>query len=250
MFTLVAFSESQDEAGAYTNIAAVADQHVGVSGDIIYTPELNNIIGVVACTGATVPGNPYVDAPSLRRACLLDIEPFYALTIPLTSNLCNNIPLSPLSLAVSEGIKIYSNANPSAAEYHTAGILLADKAITPASGQIFTLRATASITGSNGAWANGAMTFSQTLPVGRYAVVGAVCAAANGVFFRLVFSGYSWRPGFVVNNLVTNNQALCQRYGGLGVWGEFHSITPPTLDILVIDTCTSQVVYLDLIKLG
>jgi hypothetical protein len=38
--------------------------------------------------------------------------------------------------------------------------------------------------------------------------------------------------------------------GGWGVWGEFAHTAPPTVDFLSVSADTSEVVHLDLIKVG
>ncbi len=249
MFTTIAFSESQDPAASYTSVNAVPDQHVTVNGDVIYVPNtFTNVIGVAAFMGATVPGNPYLDSPSLRRVCNLDISPVVAGIIPTgDAGIMYRIE-NPLMLESGEGLKLMDNSNPAAAEYHTGIVLLADGSIKAVTGSIFTLRATASITGVNGNWANGALTFSQVLPVGYYQVVGASVIAANAVGFRFVPVGSVHRPGGICIDSINDDTVFEQRMGRMGTWFEFHSNTPPTLDILAVDACTAQTVYLDLIR--
>lgn len=250
MFTLVGFTASQDSAAAWANIAAIQDQHVATSGNVITIPNLNNFVGAIALMGATVPGTPYLDSPSLRKVALMDISPVIPLTLPSPLDSADILPRSPVKLVTGEGLKCWENANPGAGEYHTVAVLLSDKELTPIKGEIFTVRATAAITAVAGSWVNGNLTLSQTLPVGKYSVVGASCQGTNAVLFRLVGSGYSWRPGFLCNQLITDINSYCQRNGVMGSWLEFDSITPPTLDLMAIAACTAQVVYLDLIKIS
>lgn len=249
-FTVVGYSESQDNAAAYAEVAAIPDQHVHVEGDTIYIPPLCNLLGVMPFMGATVPGNVRMDSPSLRRVCLLDVSPILAVLLAQDTDIFEHQPMLPIKLSEGEGMKCMSNANPGSAEIHSTICLLSDGVPSPAQGEIFTVYATASITGVNSNWANGALTFSQDLPVGRYAIVGAVCLGANMVAFRFVTPGYSWRPGFTCNTAVDDRYPAVQRYGRLGKWCEFDSAVPPTIDVLVVDTCTAQCLYIDLMKIG
>ena len=249
-FTVVAFAESQDEAGAVTGIAGVVDQVVQVVGDVITIPELNNLVGVYAYmgAGAGLQGNPYLDTPSLRSTALLDISPIDPVVIG------GNPPIfiprfeNPLKLTTGEGIRLFSTANPAAAEYHGAVLYLSDGALQPVTGPIFTVRATAAITGVAGSWASGEFVLSQSLPVGTYSIVGAKVVGLNGVAFRFIPKGSGHRPGGLMIQTAVVREQEYQRLGAMGVWLDFHSLSQPALEIHVTAACATQSIFLDLIK--
>lgn len=250
-WTLAAFAESQDEAGAYTKVAAVVDQHLKATGDIIYIPdEYPFLMGYYALMGAVVPGNPYLDSPSLRAKALLDLFPVEPLTLPTAPPSLSMRPQSPTKLKGDEGLMLWSNANPAAAEYHSGLLWLSDGLIEPVKGDIFTVRFTAAVTGVAGAWANGAITLAQTLPAGRYAVVGAGITGANLIAARFVPIGHTNRPGMPAVTTVAGLKDDTFRYGKLGKWFDFDHNVVPSLDILVLDACVAQVGYLDLIQIS
>jgi len=248
-FTIVAFSESIDAGGALTNVAGVTDDTHRVSGDFIYVGSLNNIIGVVAFTGSTG-SRAQLQAPSLRRNVLLDISPVVQGLAGADQDQIHLFPASPLPLATNEGLEALSLADPAAAEQVSVVVFLYDGAIAPVSGEIYTVRATASITASTGDWVSGNLTFGQTLPVGRYQLVGARVEGANLVAARFIFVGEVQRAGVIPVADAADREHPLFRKGGLGVWGEFDSTTPPSLEILASGSNTSQVVYLDLIKIA
>ena len=135
----------------------------------------------------------------------------------------------------------------------SAGTILAwltDGPIAPVSGEMFTVRVTNADTLVANVWTNGALTFDQVLPVGQYAIVGAVFISAGLLAFRFLFQGSTPRPGGLGYDDVSDLPPDKQRYGGLGVWGEFDSRTPPTVDFLSRAADTSQVGYLDLVRIG
>ena len=117
----------------------------------------------------------------------------------------------------------------------------------PVNGEILTIRATASITLVDGVWTNGNITFDQVLPVGDYNIVGMRAEGTGLVAARLVIQGYPWRPGIVGRTTVAQDDLDMMRFGRSGVLGTFNNNVPPTLDAIGA-TGTTQVIYLDLIK--
>jgi len=249
MFTIVAYSASQAEGGVYKTLTPVADQHVRIEGNSIYIGELNKLIGVYVAGGSTAEA-AYIDTPSLRRLALFDITPIQLATTPTGGESVYLFPYNPVSLMTNEGMKVYLKANPASEERHTAVVFLADAALVPVGGEIFTVQASASISATAGQWTYGEITFRQNLPVGRYQVVGAVCYGANLVAFRFVPVGATNRPGGIAITSLGSKPHRYQRGGKLGVWFEFDSTTPPGLEVLAADTCTSQTLFIDLIKVA
>ena len=250
MWTVVGYSESVDQAASYNAMNALPDSHVTVVGTRIYIPTLSYLFGYAINNEGTAYCGAYFDSPSLRRVALLDAATVASSITSVGKPEANIFPLSPVKLSPNEGIECYICDNPAAAAEQSALIFLSDGLIAPVSGEIFTVQATAAITRVANAWANGAITFRQTLPVGRYQVVGARCWGTNLNYFRFVPVGYAYRPGGIACNTAAMQEPEIQRYGGLGVWFEFDSITPPTLDIYGNAACTAQTLQMDLIKIA
>jgi len=100
-------------------------------------------------------------------------------------------------------------------------------------------------------WSSAALTFRQTLPVGRYAVVGAKFVAEDAVAFRFIPIGELQRPGGIANGLNGELAPKEQRYGGMGTWFEFDSQTPPSVEILGHTAIAAdRNIYLDMIKVA
>lgn len=120
-------------------------------------------------------------------------------------------------------------------------------------GPTFTCVASASPTIVAGSWVLASITFNQTLPAGRYAVVGLGVVCNDCTFARLVFPGLSqYRPGVVVQDTYGDfpwSQAF--RFGAFGTMGEFVHNAPPAMEFLG-DTAgaESAVIYLDLVKVA
>ncbi len=232
MFSLVAFSESQDPAGAFVNIAAVTDQHVKAVGDKITVPKsLSILIGAAAFVG-TVGDKCRQVSPSLRRVNPMQIAPTVELLVPPATHPewlrpQNAVPLSP-----DEGLEVEENSNPLAAEQHTVVVALADGPIQPVAGMVYTCHATITLVQLAGAWSLSELTFTDDLPTGIYAIVGARVNAAGAVAFRFVPVGAAHRPGGLVCQDADDLEIWYQRNGSLGEWCEFDTTQPPSVEVI------------------
>lgn len=101
-------------------------------------------------------------------------------------------------------------------------------------GKRFSIRATSAQTLVANAWTLGGLTFDQTLPFGRYAVIGlaATCNDAHAV--RLLFPrDQSYRPGVGCGETIAIRPEVDPfRSGEQGEWGRFESVNSPQLEIL------------------
>lgn len=255
-FHLAAFWENIDQAGALQPLAAAAGEQVLFNtGDEIRVPDdLANVVAAAAIVGQTNTRARLV-SPSLRDIFNPEIAPLNdggdGDCLPSVPHRVMDLRANPIALAAGESLTAETNANQTDADDQSVLVWLADGAISPGvSGEIHTLRATAAITAGVGSWTNGALTFLETIPVGSYAVVGMRAEGTTLVAARLVFRGGGWRPG-VMGSVAAQDEAWPGfRNGGMGVFGEFHSTVPPTLDVLCNDADTSQRVLLDLVKLS
>lgn len=104
---------------------------------------------------------------------------------------------------------------------------------------IICVRASAAITNVLNGWSGpNALTFSQSLRGGVYAVCGAICQGANALAFRLVFPrtkmyhNRKLRPGWLVQTAIgdATNLQLNPWLLGMGEWGQFHTFEPVQLE--------------------
>jgi hypothetical protein len=249
MFTLVGWQQNVNTGGVLTEIAALADQHVRVEGNNIIVPRgMNALLGAYHCAASATLAQ--LSSPSLRRTVLLDIAPIDIGTEPGSPPGFLNLFYSPIALDEDEALRALVAGGEAAAERKVVLAWLGDGPQSPAQGEFFTVRATGSTTLTAYAWTNVALTFTQTLPAGRYAVVG-MRAQSNGcIAARLVFVGGVWRPGCIGSDAISDLSPELFRGGRLGVWGEFEHTQPPTVDFLSVSADTSEIVYLDIVKLS
>lgn len=249
MFHLCAYSESQDTSGVLTNVAAIADPSMTVSGDNIQVPNYaSNLMGVYAI-GTTIT-RAQLQSPSLRRLVNKEIFPVRANATADDDQRLDMFQDNPYQLDVSEQLQALVAEGAAGAERETVLVWLSDGPIAPVGGDIVTVRVTAAQTLATYQWTNAALTFDQVLPVGRYAIVGAEFISAGLLAFRFLFQGSTPRPGYLGGQTVGYIARGPARYGKLGEWGEFESTTPPTIDFLSSSADTSETGVLDLIKVG
>jgi hypothetical protein len=249
VFHLTGWHQSvQPVANVLQNIAGIPDPILAVTGNDVRVPaQLPFLIGAAGLINDASLARVEIQSPSLRVRTNLDVEPIHNGLVWGNPSEINYWPDSPVPIVPNESLNAAVGSAPAAPVIHEAFVWLADGPQAPVTGNIFTIRATAAITLSSGIWVNGALTFNQVLPSGRYAVVGMRVRGANLVVARLVFPGQMPRPGVLAVSAIGNVDPYWPRFGRMGSWGEFDNTVPPTLDALGV-TDTAQTLLLDLIQ--
>jgi len=252
-FHTAAFLESVDPAAAFNALTALADQAITIAGDDLRVPELSQIIAVAGGIETAVESFLRLTSPSLRIRGLFQVEPYStaaaAAVEPASPHRVCDLRRIPLPLVVGENLNAETDSNPVAAQIQWCIVWFAAGPIEAVGGSIFTIRATNASTLTGSVWSNVALTFVEDLPRGRYQVVGMRARSAGLVAARLVFVGGRWRPGVLGTDAQDDLEHPMFRYGGLGVFGEFEDLEPPSVDFLSVSADTAQDVYLDLIQL-
>lgn len=253
MLTTVAWSQSVDPAGAFVQLNAVADQHVRVSGADIQCPALANCVALAGGAENTVAPIMRFSSPSQRRRTTTYVAPINtgaaAAVEPATPPAVLDLRASPIPLVIGEQLNAELNSNPAAAQIQWMVAWLSDAAITPVTGPMFTVRATATTTLVAQAWSNCPITLTEDLPRGRYQLVGLHAISAGMIAARAVFVGGTWRPGCLGGDTVADIISPFFRYGQMGVMGEFEDTDQPTIDVLSVSADTAEEFFLDLIQL-
>ena len=249
MFTTVAWSESQDTSNVLTAMTALADPHVRVSGDDIIVPgALPWVMGLFGL-GANIT-RARLESPSLRRILNQELGPVDDNATPRSPSRLNDFGSNPIPIDPEEALNFFVSEDTAGAEREYGIAFLTSGVVTPAIGDIRTVRATGTTTLTANAWTNCALTFDETLPAGTYHLVGARGNSSGVVAFRFVFSGLPWRPGGIGEVSVDLVGHRNWRRGRSGVWGTFEHNTPPTVDFLSTSADSSQTLELDLIKVS
>ena len=253
-FTLAAWWQSVDPAGAFVALTGVADQHLHVVGPDIQVPSLSQVIALAAGVETTVAQQARFSTPSRRVLSLERVTPTQgnaaAASQPGNPHRLMALSDSPLLLVPGEQANFEINSNPAAVQAQWGLAWFAAAAPPLVKGNIFTVRADGATALVAGAWTLCPLVFAEDLPRGRYQVVGMRAQSATLVAARLVFVGTgaaSWRPGVLGTNSDSHLADPIQRLGRWGVFGEFEDTDPPQVECLANAADAAEVVYLDLI---
>jgi len=250
---LIAWSESLAGSGfTFVNVAACVDPTIHASGDYNYIPKGLNKVIWGAGRGDNMTGFK-LNSPSLRAMFAAGMGPVDNLSSNQTSRElnANYIGENPLPLVESEGVEALIVKPSGGAAIMGAAICLSDGPVISVGGAIFSIDFSTTITTVTGQWVSGAITFAETLPAGRYQIVGSLLWTLNGLFYRFIIPGSGWRPGGVCLHDTQTRTPPWMRNGRCGVLGEFDHDVPPSMELLA-DSAESQGVggCLDLIKIA
>lgn len=256
-FHLAAHLASVDNAGAFADLAALADQRLFTNGNNIRVPALNNIIALAGgAENATVP-RMRVYSPTIERVARVEVTPLNvsaaAAVTPGSPHRIMDLRDDPLVLGVDENYRVELLSNPVAAQFQWMLTWFADGPVQRVNaGNVFPIRATSATTLVAGAWTICNLTLDDELPPGIYAVVGARFQSATVVAGRLNFLGGDnpWRPGAMGSVAINDLASPMFRAGELGEWGRFPFTQLPQAEFLATSADTAELVYLDVVQVG
>lgn len=252
MHGIAVYSKSQTNGVTYDPLNVVVDQSLTPAQSQGYQFPKNYKI-LAACVMGINLSAARINAPSLRNLVLPEIVPgIAAAAVPTRPSIIDYRQQGPVVLA-NEAVVVETSRGGSDAQPVSAALWVTDRFTPAPGGPVFTtVASTVNVLIAN-AWTLSTLTFNQTLPAGKYAVVGMEVVMATAFCARLVFPGQNqWRPGCVVDlaygNLI---QPPIFRYGYMGMYGEFFNTAQPQVEIFGLAAgSTTGAVYLDLIKIG
>ncbi len=249
VYTLAGYAEAQDSA-TLVPAAALADQHLTIDGDGIIVPnDLTNI--VAAYVGGPELTRAQLQSPSIRAFVDAELSPLGAAEEPGDPPEIVDLRRAPIVLEPDEELELHMAFDGAGAEQGTGLVFLADGPISPIDVPgARTVRATSSTAAVARTWTNVAITLGETLPAGRYAIVGLLPVSATMVAARLVVPGSGVRPGALgIDDEQGHGGASMFRNGNFGVMAEFDHNRQPTVDILCTTTDGTQVFLLDIVPI-
>lgn len=252
MHGIAAFSATPLASSVYAALGVVVDQSLTPAQSTGYLFPKNYRMLAAFTVGANLTA-ARINAPSLRNFILPEIvDSLVAATVTTRPPVVDYKGQGPIVMA-NESVVIEVSTTAAAAAIVSGFLWFTDRFTPAPGGQIYTSVATCTLTLIANQWVLGALVFNQTLPAGKYMVVGmdVVCPAA--AVARLVFPGQNqWRPGCVVNvaygNIITPPMF---RMGYMGAFGEFYNTAQPQVEIFGLTAgAQTATVYLDMIKTG
>lgn len=253
MIHTFAFSGAKTDSTANEAAPAIADLTMTrtANGNQYLSPVDASVIAAIALNDTITRAR--LNYPSMRDLGLPEIFPLNALAEPSADfDLCVwgwNGP----KIKKTEEIGADSSNGASTVDTIHIGVWIGD-AFTPIPpGRRFTVRGTATQTLVASAWTSAPITLDQTLPFGRYAVIGAQVTCNDGVLSRLAFNNnLQWRPGFPVGETIAIlDPRQTFRAGQFGLLGTFEQTAPPQLEILGGTAgAETPAIILDLVELS
>lgn len=250
MFHLVGYEQSVDPGGAAVNLNAIREEVVFTNGPDVRVPTaLPNVMGVAVTINDASLVRAQLASPSLRQQANIDIEPIVQALVFGSPTEINLFPEAPIPVTPDEALNLSVVSDPAAPVIHRGLVWLSDGPSQAVKGELLTVRCTSAVTLVTGVWVNGSLAFLQSLPAGKYQVVGMRARGTNLVAARLVFPEQVARPGVAAVNAIGDLDHWLCRFGRMGVWGQFPHTNPPTVDCLGV-TDAAQTYLLDLVRIG
>lgn len=247
-FHLAVYSGSVPTGTGLTQVNAVNDSILTLQNNQLILPENGRLV-VVAGVGTNL-SRIRLNTPSVRQVSLPYYNPVNTTaTVQAVPNVAD-LTSGPITIPFADAIAWEAQTT----DVGTQSVTILNWynfGYRPVpNGQRYRIRATSTITAVASTWANGPITLEQTLPMGNYAVVGMDVVGTNLLAARLIFPGSSYRPGVLPRNAEGNDIWDGFQDGRLGMYGVFNSVNQPNLEIFAIGANTSQVTYLDLVKIS
>lgn len=247
-FTLVGWTKSVAAGATLDLLNALDDPHIRWESTRIIVPSLNKLLALMA-VGANIT-DARITAPSLRKVAEVELAPLNRDAEPLSPPTILDLAENPLELVVGEHLEAKASNDAAAAVQQTVLAWLGDAPVAPVKAKYISVKATSSTTLTAYKWTNGAITLTQTLPYGKYRIIGMRAQSAGLIAARLVIPGYPWRPGVPGTDVISDLDAVRFRFGNCGVFGEFMSDQPPSVDFLSASADTSETIWLDIVPVA
>ena len=242
MFTILSYTKTN--AGAMTNddMTFVTDpEFTGRNSHVTFTEDYDLVYDWITGTAITSARYqvPTWNAIGIEQLPIVNIN---ASAVPNSPPQLGNYYARPLPIPKNEEFQVQSTGSGADTTSYIMVIRPRAAGITPPpGGQPYNVKATATVTATSYTWsAAAALTFSQSLRGGVYAVIGCTGqVATRGQAFRLIFpknkivNGRRLRPGWLVNAAVGDQDAIPVQVNPLhmGVWGYFHTFEPPLVEL-------------------
>ena len=225
-----------------------------LSGDIFtrtngnFLPQRGINVYAAYCGGATLTHSRIV-TPKLRQVTIPYILPVTAAAIPPTNPNIMDLRANPLQLDKLEEFEMqYTD---SAGSDKVTGLAFIGDQFRPApAGQVLTMRGTSTTAAVSNAWTTLTVTWPDSLPNGRYAIVGFKHFCTNAIAARLIIDGQDWRPGCLSIGTVTDKPSEISMNGGLGEVGRFEQTAMPQVEVLVNGTDADSEVFVQIVRVG
>lgn len=203
--------------------------------------------GYFAATNAT---RARLNSPTFRQISQPFIYPVELATGPTSNPAYQSFLDRPMKVPKGEEISMEALQSSAGAQQVTGVLFLGKDLVNVPSGDIITARFTATTTHTANLWSNIPYTLDQSLPNGTYALVGSRVESTSAIAHRWIIPGLFSRPGALSSRLVQNVQTDDFRNRRMGELGRFLNVALPILQVFSNIADTSDVGYMELIKVA
>lgn len=117
-------------------------------------------------------------------------------------------------------------------------------------GDIYTIRFSSTTAAVAHTWTSIASTPTDTLPAGRFAMVGLSHNSATGKGCRVIFEDSQYRPGSVSMSAPGSATHPMFRMGGLGIWGYFNANRMPIFQVHCNAADAAHEIFVDFVRVA
>lgn len=247
MFHLALFDSSL-AASTEAQITAVTDQILTIQ-DNGFLPQDGMELAFAYAMSADLQ-RAFLQSPTFRGITPPYIRPAHSSALLPTFGDVADWRANPLRVRGREVLQAWGFQDNAGVQDVRVGIGL-QKSFQPAPvGDIMTMRGTSVTTATADQWTTLAMTWEDTLPEGRYAVVGLEAEGANMIGARLVLPDQQPRPGCPGLSAVGVQGPKMFRKGRLGLWGGFRSTDMPNPEVYCSGATAAFTLYMDIVRLS
>lgn len=189
-------------------------------------------------------------SPSMRQIANPYIRPINVAAIPAANPNMWLLDYNPFRIPPFEEVQALLTAAPAMTEPAATLIWLQDQMTPMPSGNCIPLRVTSTTAAVANTWTSLTITWQDTIPTGRYAMVLSECSSTNARAHRWIFSNQLWRPGHLSFAAVGSRLPYAVSKGQFGLMGFFNSNDLPRLQVLVNGTDNAHEIYAHVIRTG
>jgi hypothetical protein len=249
MYHTAAYSQSVTNSLTNTTVNALADNvfKIGSQNGFVLQEDMMLLFAEVAPNNATA---ARLQSPKLAQFGYLQLTPLQTAAKTANGILIASWPYRPFTFRNQEEVVAYVDTGGAAAAVETIVVNFSNGVDPIPAGEELTIKFTSTTTATANAWTLLSMTLSQTLPEGRYAMLGSEVQSTNAIFHRWTFWGQFYRPGMPSTTAYTNQQYPGARDYRNGLLGMFSNVTLPNCEVLASAGDTSHTGFMHVIKVA
>lgn len=247
MFHLAAYTEVIGNT-ADTDVDALVDDILTIQNThfVLQQPMQLLAAAVMSATLSRVK----LASPSMRQIAPPFVRPIIGAVKPASNPNFWCLDYQPFTIKPFEEIQMLATSAVATTERFTGLIWLAPFVEAIPAGNIIPLRFTSATAAVANAWTSVAITFTDTLPSGIYAMVLSECQSAQAIAHRWIISNQIPRPGFFSMTSLTDRLPDLILKGQLGRMGVFRSNDLPRLQVLCNAADAAHEGYLHVVRIG